>query len=72
MIRAQAGDVDFRAGVITLHEGKGARGKRTTPRVPLSTPLTEVLTDWIGHYRGGSHLFCRYPPIARGCALQRS
>jgi hypothetical protein len=47
LLRAQAGDVDFAAGVATIRERKRTRGQRTTRRVALTPFLRDVLTEWL-------------------------
>ena len=65
MIRAQVGDVDFEAGVVTIREKKRVRGRQTTRRVPLSPFLTDALREWLAHHPGGNNLFCRGTKVAR-------
>jgi integrase len=65
MIRAQTADVDFEGGTVLIREKKRARGQRTTRRVPLSSRLAEVLTEWIAVHPGGQYLFSQQPVVTR-------
>jgi integrase len=47
LLRMRIGDVDFAAGVVSIQEKKRAQGRRTTRRVPLSSTLAAILTDWL-------------------------
>jgi integrase len=66
MLRARVNDVDLEAGVVTLHEKKRARDRRTSRRVPLSPFLASVLKEWLssGH-PGGPFLFCHELHVVR-------
>jgi integrase len=50
MIRARAEDIDFATGTITLRERKRKKGQRSSRRVPMSTRLKEVLTEWLNRH----------------------
>ena len=65
MIRAQVADVDFEGGTILIREKKRARGQRTTRRVPLSSRLAEVLTEWLDRHPGGQTLFGQEEAVVR-------
>jgi integrase len=65
MLRALRTDVDFIGGSVLVREKKRARGKATTRRVPLSSPLAEVLKDWLAVHPGGKYLFCIAGEVAR-------
>lgn len=64
MIRASLADVDFVGGVITLHEKKKKQGVETSRRVPMSTFLHGVLSEWIKKHPGGHALFCHAGEVA--------
>lgn len=65
MIRTQMADVDFEGGTILIREKKRARGKRTTRRVPMSSRLAAVLTEWLERHPGGQTLFGQEAAIVR-------
>jgi integrase len=65
MIRAQVSDVDFDGGTVLIHEKKRAHDRRTTRRVPLTSFLGGVLSEWIKVHPGGTHLFCQASKVAR-------
>jgi hypothetical protein len=46
-------------------EEVGARGKRTTRRVPLTPLLKKVLKDWLGEPPAGPYLFCHGDVVSR-------
>jgi integrase len=48
MLRLRIDDIDLGTETALLHEKKRARGKRTSRRVPLSSTLVSVLSDWLG------------------------
>ncbi len=65
MIRARITDVDFAGGIITINEKKRVRGERTSRRIPMSSFLRQVLTDWLAVHPGGDNLFCQSSEVER-------
>jgi integrase len=58
LARMQVSDVDFGEGVVTVHEKKRVKGKRSTRRAPLTPLLREALEAWLAIHPGGLALFC--------------
>jgi integrase len=58
ILRVCIGDVDLEAGMLTIHERKRTKGKRTTRRVALTPFLADVLKDWLAVHPGGPYVFC--------------
>jgi integrase len=65
MLRSKRGDIDFRSNTVTIHERKRSRQKRTTRRVPMSSFLRAVLSEWFEHHPGGDYTFCHTPHVPR-------
>jgi integrase len=65
MLRLRIDDIDLGTGTALLHEKKRARGKRTSRRVPLSSILLSVLSDWLGIHPGGQYVFCHRLTVPR-------
>lgn len=65
ILRVKLSDLDLAAKVVTIHEKKRQKGRRTTRRVPLSTRLVEVLKGWLAVHPGGPFLFCHAGEVAR-------
>ena len=72
LLRMRVADVDFAAGVISVQEKKRAHGRRTTRRVPLSTALTAILTDWLKIHPGGAYLFAQGELVKRSKKRSRT
>ena len=53
LIRSEVSDIQD--DTIVIRERKRVRGKLTTRRVPLSTKLRTVLTEWLEDHPGGTH-----------------
>ena len=64
LLRMRVGDLDLAAGVVSIRERKRVHGSRTTRRVPLSTTLTAILTDWLKVHPGGGYLFAQAATVA--------
>jgi integrase len=64
LLRMRVGDLDLAAGVISIRERKRVHGSRTTRRVPLSSALAAILTDWLKIHPGGSYLFAQTATVA--------
>ncbi|MGO9109746.1 MAG: tyrosine-type recombinase/integrase [Thermoguttaceae bacterium] len=65
LLRMRVTDVDFQAGVVVIREKKRAHDRRTTRRVPLSTTLAMILTEWLKVHPGGSYLFAQEEHVER-------
>ncbi len=65
LLRSRLGDIDLKAGVITIHERKRNQAMRTTRRVPVSPFLAEVLRDWLDVHPGGNSTFCLDGSVGR-------
>ena len=65
LLRMRVTDVDFAAGVIVIREKKRAHDRRTTRRVPLSTALATILTEWLKAHPGGPYLFAQAEHVER-------
>ena len=59
LLRMRVTDVDFAAGVVVIREKKRVHDRRTTRRVPLSTALAAILTEWLKAHPGGPYLFAQ-------------
>ena len=59
MLRSKLDDLDFRSGIVTLHERKKAHDKRTTRQVPMSPLLRTTLKDWLTLHPGGNFTFAQ-------------
>jgi integrase len=64
LLRMRVGDLDLAAGIISIRERKRVHGSRTTRRVPLSSDLASILTDWLKIHPGGSFLFAQAATVA--------
>jgi integrase len=58
ILRVRINDVDLDGGMVTIHERKRAKGKRTSRRVALTPYLAAALKDWLAVHPGGQCLFC--------------
>ncbi|MBV8312031.1 MAG: site-specific integrase [Planctomycetaceae bacterium] len=47
LLRIRVNDVDFAASHVVIREKKRVHDRRTTRRVPLSTALATILTEWL-------------------------
>jgi integrase len=65
MLRARINDVDLEAAIVSIHERKRAKGKRTSRRVALTPFLVGVLKEWFANHPGGQHLFCHELQVCR-------
>lgn len=65
LLRMRIADVDFAAGVVSIREKKRAHDRRTTRRVPLSSPLAAILKEWLAVHPGGPLLFAA-PEVVAG------
>jgi integrase len=65
LLRMRVGDLDLAAGVVSIRERKRVQGRRTTRRVPLSTALSAILTDWLKVHPGGAFLFAQAVVVGR-------
>ena len=72
LLRLKIGDVDFNAGVVTINEKKRVHGRRSTRRVPLTTALRAILTDWLKAHPGGSFLFVQADEVFRSKKRSRT
>jgi integrase len=50
---------DFQDETLIIREAKRVKGKRSTRRVPVSTPLSKVLHKWLQNHPGGQFMFCQ-------------
>ena len=64
LLRMRVADLDLAAGVVSIRERKRVHVSRTTRRVPLSTTLSTILTDWLTIHPGGSFLFTQAATVA--------
>ena len=60
----RVGDLDLAAGVVSIRERKRVHGSRTTRRVPLSSALAAILTEWLQVHPGGGYLFAQAATVA--------
>jgi integrase len=72
IVRVNLDDVDLGAGHALLTEKKRRRGRTSYRRVPLTSFLAEVLSDWKAIHPGGSTLFAKSyqrvgPYLLHGC-----
>jgi integrase len=58
-----ASDVDFAGDSVTIRE-KRVKGKRSTPRAPLTPTLRAALEAWLAVDPGGPTLFCQVGEVA--------
>jgi integrase len=65
LLRMRVTDVDFSEGVLVIRETKRAHDRRTTRRVPLSTALVAILTEWLKAHPGGPYLFAQAEYVER-------
>jgi integrase len=65
LLRMRVTDVDFSEGVVVIREKKRAHDRRTTRRVPLSTGLAAILTEWLKVHPGGAYLFVQAEYVER-------
>ena len=65
ILRVRIGDVNLEAGMVSIHERKRAKGKRTSRRVALTPFLADVLKDWLAVHPGGQSLFCHALRVPR-------
>jgi integrase len=65
MIRSKLVDLDFKAGLITIHERKKCHEKRTIRRLPMSPLLKSALSIWIANHPGGEFTFCQQAHVPR-------
>jgi integrase len=72
LLRMRVGDLDLAAGVVSIRERKRAHGRRTTRRVPLSTTLKGILTDWLKIHPGGAFLFAQAVVVGRSKKRSRT
>ncbi len=72
LLRMRIGDVDFAAGVVSIQEKKRAHGRRTTRRMPLSSTLAAILTDWLKIHPGGAYLFAQAEHVERSKKRSRT
>ena len=68
----QIGDVDFAASVISVREKKRAHGRRTMRRVPITSALSAILTDWLKIHPGGSDRFAQAEEVERSKKRSRT
>jgi integrase len=64
LLRMRVADLDLTAGIVSIRERKRVHGSRTTRRVPLSSDLRMILTDWLKVHPGGSYLFAQAATVA--------
>ena len=50
--------VDFRDDLVIVRERKRLKGKHSTRRVPMSTTLQKVMSQWFEVHPGGQSAFC--------------
>jgi integrase len=72
LLRMRIGDMDFAAGIVSIHERKRVHGRRTTRRVPLSTALASILADWLKRHPGGDFLFAQAEEVERSKKRSRT
>jgi len=70
LIRAQAVDVDFSSGIITVREKKRVKGQLTTRRVPLTKFIEALLREWIASRPRATFLFGKGTEMITGQAAQ--
>jgi len=64
LLRMQVADLDLKAGIVSIRERKRVHGRRTTRRVPLSSALAAILTEWLEIHPGGGFLFAQAATVA--------
>jgi integrase len=72
LLRMRIGDVDFAAGYIVIRERKRVHNRRTTRRVPLSTALATLLSEWLKVHPGGPFLFAQAEVVERSKKRSRT
>jgi integrase len=72
LLRMRVGDVDFAAGHVVLREMKRVHDRRTTRRVPLSTALAAILSEWLKIHPGGPFLFAHAEHVGRSKKRSRT
>jgi integrase len=65
LLRVLIDDVDLENKTALIREKKRVKGKRSSRRVPLSTPLVSILEGWLKVHPGGQHLFCQQAEVFR-------
>jgi integrase len=65
IVRSHLRDIDFGAGMVTIHERKKSHESTTIRRVPMSPLLAGVLKEWIAQHPGGTQTFCHGLQVAR-------
>jgi|CXWL01.1.fsa_nt_gi integrase len=59
MLRCLVGDVDLKAGVLTIREKKRVRGKTSSRTAPITPKLAEALRLWFAVRPDSPFLFCQ-------------
>jgi integrase len=72
LLRMRVTDVDFSTSVLVIREKKRAHDRRTTRRVPLSTSLSIILTEWLDIHPGGPYLFAQAEEVFRSKKRSRT
>ncbi len=68
----QVADVDFAEGLVTIHEMKRVKGKRSTRSAPLTALVKEALREWLEIHPGGQALFCHAGEVMRSKKRSRT
>lgn len=72
LLRVEIHDLDFESGTVLIREKKGAKGTRTTRRVPLSDLLQNTLRDWLAIHPGGPMLFVQQQIVPHSRTVRSS
>lgn len=72
LVRVRKSDVDFGSMILTVRERKRTKGKRTAPRVPLSTSLAAIRKEWLEGHPGGMFLFAQSEEVFRSKKRSRT
>jgi integrase len=72
LLRMRVSDVDFVAGHVVIREKKRVHGRRTTGRVPPTTALAAILSEWLEAHPGGSYRFAQAEQVERSIIRSRT
>ena len=59
LIRLRVSDLDLEAGYARISEKKRKQGALSSRRVPLPSPLIDILKQWLEERPRGPSLFCQ-------------
>jgi integrase len=64
LIRLRGSDLDLDAGYVRIPEKKRKKGALSSRRVPLPSPLIDILKQWLADRPRGPSLFCQPVRVA--------